>query len=160
MVLSRLPILLVLTALVTTTGCASSDPLAGTWSNATCFGMDATPADIESCAVTLTFTDALDVELQPDWVSLPATANYPGCTTTKLITGQTWSTRHASTLEVLTVSGNGSATVERTGCVNATDDMAATATATISLSPGDSNHQLTDGSLTFLTGDLVGTYQP
>ncbi len=70
-------------------GCRSSDPLAGAWSNDTCYGASSSPADIESCSVELVFTDALDVTLQADWVSMPATAEYQGCSTTRLVTGQT-----------------------------------------------------------------------
>ena len=46
----RIPGLSLLT-LIAAAGCRSSDPLAGTWSNDTCFGTDDTPADIESCGV-------------------------------------------------------------------------------------------------------------
>jgi hypothetical protein len=141
------------------TGCASSDPLAGTWSNATCYGSDSTPEDVENCSTALTFTDELEVELRAEWTSLPATANYPGCITTKLVTGMTWSTARSGDHEVLTVEGTGVATMGRSGCVNATDDLEPSTTSTIDLPSGDIDYQITDGALTILTGDLVGIYE-
>jgi hypothetical protein len=60
----------------------------------------------------LTLGDDLTVELKAEWRSLAATSTNPGCPTTKLITGQQWSTDHATT--TFTLKGNGTATVERT----------------------------------------------
>lgn len=141
-------------------GCGSSDPdpMTGTWSNKTCFGTSATPPDIEKCSVALTFTNELDVELKADWVSLPATAMYPRCTTTRRITGQRWSTEHATASETLTVTGSGKATIERAGCVNMADNMAAMPTSDISIPSGEADYQITGGTLTILAGDLKGTY--
>jgi hypothetical protein len=97
--------------------------MAGTWSNKTCFGSSVTPPDIESCAVALTFTNELEVELKADWMSLPATA-----------------------------------TIERAGCVNMGDDLAVTTTSDISIPLGDTEYQISGGTLTILRGDLAGTY--
>ena len=141
-------------------GCGgSSDPLAGTWSNPTCYGSDTTPADIEECSVALTFTDALAIELQADWLSLPATANYPGCTTTELVTGQTWSTEAGKDSDTLTVSGAGTSTVERNGCVNDSDNMDPTATSEISIPNGDIEYQISGNTLTIIDSTLAGTYE-
>ena len=57
------------------------------------------------------------------------------------------------------IEGHGAATAARTGCVNASDDMDPTDTTTIDLPPGDINYQISDGTLTILTGDLAGTYE-
>jgi hypothetical protein len=151
----------VLVALLALAGCsgAPQDPLTGTWSNASCFGASSTPADISSCTVELTFTASLDVSLQATWLSMPATAVLPGCTTTKLVTGQTWSTRSGVNMEIFTVAGTGMSTTERTGCVHATDDQMPTPVTDISIDEGDTDYQLAGGSLTVLQGDLSGTYE-
>lgn len=146
--------------LILSAGCRTSDPLAGTWKNDTCYGSDSMPEDVESCGLALTFTDALDISLDADWVSMPATAENPGCITRKSVTGQTWSTAPASDHDVLTVEGQGSATVERTDCVNAEDDMDETATSDIDIPSGDIDYQISDDVLTVLTGELAGTYAP
>lgn len=140
-------------------GCASSDDLAGTWSNNTCYGYASMPDDIESCSLAITFTDGLEISLQSDMVSLPATADYPGCNTVLLTTGQTWSTRVEGDHEVFTVSGGGSATAARTGCVNEEDNMDAASTDEISIAEGDVDYELSGNELTVLTSDLEGTYQ-
>jgi hypothetical protein len=145
-------------------GCGSSstgavDPLTGTWSNATCFGTASTPPDITSCTVSLTFTASLDVSLTATWLSMPATAVYPGCTTTQVVTGQKWSTRSGTDMEVLTVTGAGSATTARAGCVNMTDNQTATPTTDISIDSGDTGYQLEDGTLTILSSNIAGTYK-
>jgi hypothetical protein len=148
-----------LVGLIASTGCRSSDPLSGTWSNDTCFGTESTPDDIESCGVTLTFTDDLEMSLAAEWVSLPATADYPGCITTKRVTGQSWSTEAEADFDVLFVDGDGTATVERDGCVNAEDDMYPTATSGISIPSGEIEYQISDDVLTILTSDLQGAYE-
>lgn len=140
-------------------GCGgSSDPLAGTWSNTTCYGSDTMPADIESCAVSLRFTDELTIELQADWLSMPATADYPGCTTTKLVTGQSWSTQEAKDYDVLTIAGTGTPTIERTGCVYDADNMDPTDTTEISIPEGDVDYQISGDGLTVMTTSLEGSY--
>jgi hypothetical protein len=142
-------------------GCGSAagtDPLTGTWSNATCFGTTSTPADIESCSVALSFGADLNVELTATWISMPATAMYPGCTTTKLVTGQQWSTDDVMPTSTLDVTGTGASTVQRTGCVNGSDDLSATPTSDISIPSGDTRYQIVDGKLTVLSGDIAGTY--
>jgi hypothetical protein len=150
------------------TGCGTSAPpadtapmapLAGTWSNATCFGTASTPSTDTSCTVALTFTSSLDVSLTATWLSMPATATYPGCTTTKEVTGQRWSTQAGENDEILTVTGVGAATMERTGCVNMTDDLMATPVTDISIESGQTDYQLSNGTLTVLSGDLAGTYE-
>lgn len=143
------------------TGCGigdSSDDLAGTWSNTTCYGSTSTPADIEECSVSLTFTDALTMELQADWLSLPATAEHPGCTTTKLVTGHTWSTLEEKDYDVLAVAGEGTSTIERSGCVYDEDNMDPTGTSDISVPNGDVNYQISGDTLTILSSGLEGTY--
>lgn len=147
-----------LLTLFAASGCRSSDPLSGTWSNDTCFGSESTPDDIESCGVSLKFTDSLEVSLEAEWVSLPATATYPGCITTRSVTGQTWSTTEEADFDVLHIEGSGSATVERNGCVYSEDDLDATDTSDISIPSGDIDYQISDGVLTILTGDLQGAY--
>jgi hypothetical protein len=152
-----------LVALFALAGCGSTttaavDPLTGTWSNTTCFGTTSTPPDISSCTVSLAFTASLDVSLTATWLSMPATAVYPGCTTTQEVTGQRWSTRSGAGREILTVTGTGSATTARTGCVNMTDDLMATPTTEISIGSGDTGYQIENGVLTVLSNDIAGTY--
>lgn len=153
-------VLVSLVSLLAFSGCRSSDPLAGTWSNETCYGSTSTPEDIESCEVALTFTDGLEMSLRAEWVSLPATANFPGCITTQEVTGKDWSTRPESDFDVLTVKGHGTATMERRGCVRPEDDLDETETSQIKLPSGEINYQITDGVLTILTTELEGTYNP
>lgn len=140
------------------TGSGADDPLTGSWSNATCYGSTSTPSDVASCSVTLSFTATLDVELTAAWISMPATAMYPGCTTTKRVSGQRWSTDAASPTATLTVTGDGGSTVERTSCVNAADNLAAMATTDISIPSGDTEYQIVDGKLTILSSNIAGTY--
>ena len=149
-----------LLTLLASAGCRSSDPLAGTWKNDTCFGSDSTPADIESCEVALTFTDGLEVSLAAEWVSLPATATYPGCITTRRVEGQTWSTKADGSADVLDIAGVGSATIERRGCVNAEDDLDPSETTGISIPSEQIDYQISDNVLTILTSTLAGTYAP
>lgn len=139
------------------TGCGSSgadDPLAGTWSNTACFGSESAPADIAGCTVALTFTNDLDIELKAEWMSRPATLTHPGCTTTKRVTGQQWSTDG----ETLAVTGSGSATIERADCVNMEDNMTTTSTSEISIPSGDTKYQISNKQLTILTRGLAGKY--
>jgi hypothetical protein len=142
-------------------GCGNSgadDPMTGTWSNTTCFGSTSTPPDIASCRVELTFTPDLDIELKAEWVSLPATLTNPRCTTTKRVTGQQWSTKRATSSEILAVTGQGTATVERATCINMEDDLMATSTSDISIPSGDTKYQISNDELTILSGPLAGTY--
>jgi hypothetical protein len=135
---------------------AADDPLAGTWSNDTCFGTSSKPADVESCTTELSFSNDLDVELEATWISLAATATYPGCTTTKLVTGQQWSTDHAK--DTFTVDGGGESTVERSNCVNSEDDLSSTATTDISIPSGATTYTLSGDTLTVQSGTLKGVY--
>ena len=165
MTLSRMFLGLSLGGALALTGCngiggSASDPLTGTWSNATCFGSTSTPTSIASCSVALTFTADLDVSLTATWLSMPATAMYPGCTTTEQVTGQQWSTNDAMPTETLAVTGTGTATKERTGCVDSADDMASTPTSDISIPSGDTQYQIVGSELTILSGDIAGTYSP
>lgn len=146
-------------ALLALQGCGNGvadDPLTGTWTNTTCFGTDSTPADVASCTVTLTFSDGLDIQLQATWISLAATATNPGCTTTRLVQGQTWSADHEE--NTFTVSGDGEATLERSDCVNAEDNQAASATTDIAIPSGDTTYSISGDTLTVTTGALQGTY--
>ncbi|HRI70117.1 MAG TPA: hypothetical protein PK156_38065 [Polyangium sp.] len=137
---------------------AASDPLAGTWSNDKCFGTSSKPADVESCTTELSFSDGLDIELEATWVSLAATATNPGCTTTKVVTGQEWSTDHAK--DTFTVAGTGTSTIERSKCVNDEDNLDAVATSDIEIPSGATTYMLgdNDDTLTVQTGSLKGVY--
>ncbi len=130
------------------------DPLSGSWSNTSCFGSSTTPPEVEKCTTTLNFTTDLDIELRAEWLSLPATATTPGCTTTKEVTGQTWSTDSAA----FTVSGSGTATIERTGCVNDTDNLGSAPTTGIAIPAGDTRYEISNDTLTILSGTLAGAY--
>lgn len=157
MKLIRMALGLSLGSVLAVTGCGRSgadDPLAGTWSNTACFGSESTPADIAGCSVALTFTNDLDIELKAEWMSRPATLTHPGCTTTKRVTGQRWSTNS----ELLAVTGRGDATIERANCVNMEDDMSATSTSDISIPTGDIKYQISNDKLTILSGSLAGMY--
>lgn len=140
-------------------GCGNGvedDPLVGNWSNTECFGSSSMPADVESCRTELSFTNDLDVQLRAEWISLSATAVHPGCTTTKLVSGQQWSTEHAAA--TFTVTGSGDAVMERRDCVNDEDNMAATATTDIQIPSGDTEYAISGDTLSVLSGSLEGTY--
>jgi hypothetical protein len=135
-------------------GCGGDDPLTGTWTNTACFGEKATPAGIKSCSTELTFTADLAFSLKAKAFSEPATATAPGCTTTRSVDSQTWSTDG----ETFTLAGNGKATTERSSCVNASDEFKAVTTTDIAVAAGASGYVITDNSLTIAKGDLAGTY--
>lgn len=140
-------------------GCGNgvtSDPLAGTWSNTQCFGSDSMPADVESCSVALIFSDDLGIDLEARWISLAATATNPGCTTIRLVQGQTWSADHED--DTFTVSGKGASTEERSDCVNEADNQEAKVTAEIAIPGGDATYDITGDTLTVSSGALAGTY--
>lgn len=148
-----------LVSLIAIAGCGSdaeNDLLAGTWTNSSCYGAASKPADIESCNTELTFGNDLEVELTAERVSLAATATTPGCTTTWLVTGQQWSTDHAR--DTFTVTGDGATTIERTSCVNDTDNMDAIDTTDIGIANGDTTYTLSGDTLSVASGSLAGTY--
>jgi hypothetical protein len=140
-------------------GCGNgvtADPLAGNWSNDGCFGSSSMPADVESCSVALALTSELDVQLDATWISQAATDTNPGCTTTRSITGQEWSTDHAT--NTMTLTGKGEATIARTDCVKPEDNLAAMATTDIEMPSGDARYEINGDALTILSGALKGTY--
>lgn len=132
------------------------DPIAGKWTSDACYGGGATLANIESCSVELDLQSDLDLELKADWVSLPATEERPGCTTTRRVTGLKWHTDHKA--GTLTVTGMANATIERTGCVKAEDNLKAEPAQDIEVRPGDMTYELKGDTLTILSGSLQGTY--
>lgn len=163
MILRRIAIGSSLLASLAMAGCAgekgdgmNDDPLVGNWSNDTCYGSEMVPEGIESCSTELNLKDDLEVELVTEEVSLPATEKLPGCTTTRRITGQRWSTDHAT--NTLTITGTGNATLERKGCVHEEDNRAAEPTGDIELRPGKMKYELRGDSLKILDGSLAGTY--
>jgi hypothetical protein len=148
-----------LVSLLAMAGCGNGvadDPLAGAWSNTSCFGSATKPVDIESCSSELTFSNDLEIQLKAEWISLAATAMHPGCTTTKVVTGQRWSAEHAN--DTFTVTGKGAATVARAYCVNTEDDLNATATTDIGIPDGDTTYTITGDTLTVQSGSLKGVY--
>lgn len=159
MKLNQLAIGLSLVSLCAIAGCgtdAENDPLTGSWSNTNCFGTATKPADIESCTTELSFSSDLYVELEATWISLSATATNPGCTSTKLVTGQQWSTDHAE--DTFSVTGTGASTLERTKCINDTDNLEPAATSDIKIPSGDTKYTLSDDTLTISSGTLKGAY--
>ncbi|MEO5729529.1 MAG: hypothetical protein ABI134_02140 [Byssovorax sp.] len=135
-------------------GCGGDDALTGSWSNTACFGTKTKPEGIKDCKTSLTFTDDLKFSLKAEQMSEPATAMAPGCTTTRLVEEQTWSTDGES----FTLEGAGKATLARSSCVNASDEFPATATTDIVVPAGRSGYVITDNSLTIAAGPLAGTY--
>jgi hypothetical protein len=135
-------------------GCGGDDPLTGSWTNTACFGAKATPDGVKSCTTTLSFTNELAFSLKSEQFSEPATAVAPGCTTTRLVEGQSWSTDG----DTFTLAGGGKATLARSSCVNATDEFPATTTTDIAIPSAGSGYVITDNSLTIAAGLLAGTY--
>ena len=135
-------------------GCGGDDALTGTWNNTACFGSKMTPAGIKECKTALTFADDLTFSLKAEQFSEPATATAPGCTTTRMVEGQTWSTDGTT----VTVEGTAKATLARSSCVNSTDEIKAGPTTDIGVAPGGAQYVITDNSLTIASGPLSGTY--
>ena len=135
-------------------GCGGDDPLTGTWSDATCFGAKTTPEGIKSCTTALTFTADLAFSLKAEQFSEPGTATAPGCTTTRTIEGQTWSTDGTA----FTLAGTGKAMMERSSCVNATDEFKPLATTELVAPSGGSEYVIDNKTLTIAKGPLAGTY--
>ena len=154
MILNRMALGLSIAMVLAVAGCGGDDPLTGTWSNDSCYGSSAKPTGVEECKTSLKFSDDLTFELRSEEVAMPATATAPGCTTTREIKGQKWSTDG----KTFTLEGTGKATVERTNCVNATDEFQAAPTPDIKIPTGSSPYTIVDESLTIQSGPLKGTY--
>jgi hypothetical protein len=112
--------------------------------------------DIESCATELTFTSDLEIALEARWVSLAATEINPGCTTTRLVTGQKWFTSQAD--GTFTVTGDSAATLERSNCVDTADDLPQEETMDIAIPSGEQNYSISGDTLTISSGELQGVY--
>ena len=164
MLLHRMAIGSALLSMLALVGCpegatgdgGKEDPIAGKWTSDTCYGGGATLANVESCSVELDLQSDLNLDLNAAWVSLPATEEYPGCTTTRHVTGLKWHTDHKTS--TLTVTGTANATLERTGCVKEEDNLKAEPTQDIEVRPGDMTYELKGDTLTILSGSLKGTY--
>lgn len=135
---------------------ATPDPLTGDWSGDICFGAAQKPDDVESCKTTLSFNKDLTFSVQAEWVNRAATATFPGCTTTKRLSGQKWSTDHET--DTLTITGESHATMERAKCVNEKDNLQATAATDITVRAGEYQYSIDDGKLNIESGPLRGTY--
>jgi hypothetical protein len=154
MFLNRMILGLSVTMALACAGCGGDDPLAATWSNSNCYGFKGTPEGIKSCTTALTFTNDLTFTLKAEQFSEPATATSPGCTTTRDVTGQTWSTDG----DAFTLDSAGKATQKRSSCVNAADEFDTKATTDIGVAAGTAAYVITDNSLTISAGPLAGTY--
>jgi hypothetical protein len=154
MILNRMALGLSVAMVLAVTGCGGDDPLTGTWSNESCFGSSSTPAGVEKCKTSLTFDDDLTFSIQAQEFAMPATATAPGCTTTREIEGQTWSTDGST----LTLEGSAKATSERSSCVNERDEFKAGPTVDMEIPTGDATYTIVDKSLTIESGPLKGTY--
>lgn len=135
-----------------------NDALTGTWTNSTCFGSSSMPADVQSCSLTLVFGADLTLSLTDTRQSLPATAVYPRCTTTRRVSGQRYSTSDGIGPMRVTIMGDSSSTVERTGCVNSADNQAAMADTVDVVPAGVLSYQLSANNLTISSGPLMGSF--
>ena len=154
MILDRMALGLSVAMMFAGVGCGGEDPLTATWSNTSCFGFKGTPVGMKSCSTQLTFTADLAFSLEAKQFAEPATAVGPGCTTTRKVQGQTWSTDGTS----FTLGNTGKATTERSSCVNASDEFKAVATKDIEVASGTTAYAITDNSLNIPSGPLAGTY--
>ncbi|MEO5729528.1 MAG: hypothetical protein ABI134_02135 [Byssovorax sp.] len=154
MILNRMALGLSAAMVIAVTGCGGEDPLTGTWSNDSCYGSTSKPAGVEECKTSLTFSEDLTFSLKSEEKAMPATATAPGCTTTREIEGQRWSTDG----KTLTLEGAGKATVERSSCVNDKDEFQAGPTPDMKIPTGSAKYTIVDDSLTVETGLLKGTY--
>ncbi len=151
-----------LLALLGSGGCTingPNDPLTGTWTNTSCYGSGSMPVDIQSCSLSLAFGADLSIVLTDQRQALPATLIYPRCTTTRRVSGQQYSTSNgASASMIVTVSGNGTSTVERTGCANPSDNAAPAPDSVDSIPNGGTTYEISASVLTIPTGPLAGHY--
>jgi hypothetical protein len=154
MILNRMALGLSAAMVLAVTGCGGEDPLTGTWTNNSCFGSATKPAGVEECKTSLTFSDDLTFSLKSEEEAMPATATAPGCTTTREIKGQSWSTDG----KTFTLVGTGKATIERSNCVNETDEFQAAPTPDMKMPTGSATYTIVDESLTIESGLLKGTY--
>ena len=70
-------------------------------------------------AFVITLADDLSFSVKAEELSMPATAAAPGCITTRVVTGQTWSTDSST----FVLNGTPKATIERSSCVNNRDEL-------------------------------------
>ncbi len=147
-----------LAALLSLIGCGGKgpdDPLTGTWANATCFGDENMPSDIQSCELSVRFETDLKFTLIDTRQSAPATAVYPRCSAIRTVTGMTYSTDGAGKL---TLNGKSASTLERKACVNDADNQAAMADSRDSVSAGSISYSIKDKTLSLTSGPLRGDY--
>jgi len=85
---------------------------------------------------------------------MPATAAAPGCTTTRVVTGQTWSTDSST----FVLNGTPKATIERSSCVNNRDELKVGPTTDMDMPTGEAKNTVLEKSLTIESGPLKGTY--
>lgn len=135
---------------------ASPDPLTGDWKGENCFGSAQKPSEVESCSITLSFSKDLDFSMEAAWVNLAATQEYPGCTTTKRVTGQKWSTDHDK--DTIHITGTSHATMERAKCVDPKDEVQTSSTDDISVPAGDYHYSIDGTTLNIDSGPLKGVY--
>ena len=155
----RTPLIILSLAII---GCGGKtgpdDPLTGTWSNAACYGRTGLPDNVQSCSTTLNFARELTFELVYIERAPPASSVTPGCLTTHIVSGQTWSEGIKNNAQTLTLMGGGKPTVAVPGCVHDTDDKGQTADASVTVAPGDLAYAINGKALTISTGSLIGTY--
>lgn len=146
-----------LAALLSLIACGKGpdDPLTATWSNASCFGDAAMPADIQSCETALRFDADLKFTLIDTRQSAPATAVYPRCSAIRTVAGLTYSTDSVGTL---TLSGNSASTLERKNCVNDSDNQPAMPDSRDSVAAERITYSIKDRTLSVTSGPLRGDY--
>ncbi len=149
---------LLLISLFASVGCANvgtADTLTGTWTNTSCYGVAMMPDDVQSCSLTLTFAASLDVTLSDSRLTRAANLTYPRCTTVRRVTGQRYSTTPDT---VVAIAGTGTATIERTNCINPVDNSAAAPDSSASIMNGSYSYRVNGNTLTISAGPLAGMY--
>lgn len=146
-----------LMALALSVGCGAGpdDPITGTWSRDSCFGEASKPADIATCSTKLRLDADLSFRVIDVRQSLPATATYPRCTTTRVVKGLQYSTDGKGKL---TLVGTSSSTMERTTCANDADNLSPTPDDKNSVAAGVMDYVIKDKTLSITSGSLSGDY--
>jgi hypothetical protein len=136
-------------------GCGG-DPLVGTW-RSTSFPGGMRPEWITSYQSEITFNSNMTASGVTTTVYAASSPVHPGCTEIRRSTGSTWMTSTSGSTMTLTIGGTSTDTVERTGCVNASENQTPMTNTTTSESRISGLTYTIMGNVLTLTITVMGT---